>query len=693
MRPLTSTLLAAQRSPVKQEVVACRIVDAPVEWPRWSWTQIYAAADPDGAHAVVQLRSGPLVRARLTGGGAVDVQKIADPTVATQWDTWVALKAAGSVRAASGIALASSDAEDRLRLFYVDFADGRTIRCAESTDGVAWAEALVITEPAPRVVTNLAADMTAADNHLIYLLDLGGATPREVLVAIEKVAGAWVNRVQHAELRYPTRGLCAARDPAAGFVYCGVADGDSTGARRISFQEYNTVANAWAGGTVLVAAPTGSGFDYAEPRLRLATGVFPRHTYTFVEQYGGAVPYNRPTLAVTPQRYVLTEWVPWDVESPYGFHLLRTAAAWYLVGANRAYTSPLESGQPGQRVDASTDLVAFESVEPAPGRAARLSILLDNAAGGYGAAGQPGAKLAVREGSQLALGLGYRTTAGDEFVWTVPWWIERLAFEDDRGAGCLRLDCVDAWSYLERLRAPRQLVFPAGSTVGSVLNRLLWRVTDASLAETGPLATAVPGFTVGPGESYAHAIRRLCHLAGVLVRFGTNQAAPDGCGLSSVVPAAPAYASGASTYAYASADVAGSAAHPIVRASHAAGGQPFSQVELFGAAGLVGEALDHAAIRRTWKNVSRKLIDRAADTQPKADAAATAALTAAKAEVVGGYLEASPNVVLEIGDVGDVTDPRAGLNGAKRTVVGIRTVYDRRQANRFTQRLTLAGAS
>ena len=693
MRPYTPTLLAAQRAAVKQEVVACRVVDAPVEWPRWTWSTLYTEASPDGVHAVAQLRSGPLVRARQSAGGAVDVQKIADPTNPAQWSSWTALKPFGTTQSGGGLALASSDAEDRLRLFYVDAADGRTIRCAESTDGVAWAETLVITEPAPRSVKGLAADMTAADDHLVYVLDLGGAAPSHVLVAIQKVAGAWVNRVQHAELRYPTGGLCAARDPAAGFIYCGVADGDAANNRRIAFQEFDTAANAWAGGTVLVQAPVSSGFDYAEPRLRLATAAFPRHTYTFVEQYGGAVPYNRPTLAVTPQRYVLTEWVPWDVASSYGLQLLRTAAAWYLVGANRAYSSPLELGGAGQRVDTGADLVAFESVEPAPNRAARLTVLLDNAGGTYGSSGQPGATLAVREGSQLALGLGYRTSDGDEYVWTVPWWIERLAFEDERGAGYLRLECVDAWSYLERLRAPRQLVFPAGSTVGSVLNRLLWRVTGAALAETGPLATAVPGFTVGAGESYAHAVRRLCGLAGVLVRFGTNQAAPDGCGLTSVVPAAPAYAAGASGYAYASADVAGATAHPIVRASHATGGQPYSQVELFGAADLVGEALDHAAIRRTWKNVPRKLVDRAADTQPKADAAAAAALTAARAGLTGGYLEASPNVALEIGDVVDVTDPRAGLAAAKRTVVGIKTAYDRRTANRFTQRLTLAGAS
>ena len=41
MRPLTATLVAAQKALVQDPIVACRVVDAPVEWPRWVWTPIY----------------------------------------------------------------------------------------------------------------------------------------------------------------------------------------------------------------------------------------------------------------------------------------------------------------------------------------------------------------------------------------------------------------------------------------------------------------------------------------------------------------------------------------------------------------------------------------------------------------------------------------------------------------------------
>src|SRR6266542_1292602 len=119
MRTLSATLAAAQKLPVRQEIINCKIVDAPVEWPRWTWTSIYANADPDAPHAVVQLSSGALVRARQVAGG-VDTQKIADPTNAAQWQAWTSWKAAGTTQSGPGIALASSDQADALRLFYVD---------------------------------------------------------------------------------------------------------------------------------------------------------------------------------------------------------------------------------------------------------------------------------------------------------------------------------------------------------------------------------------------------------------------------------------------------------------------------------------------------------------------------------------------------------------------------------------------
>src|SRR5206468_1200590 len=98
------------------------------------------------------------------------------------------------------------------------------------------------------------------------------------------------------------------------------------------------------------------------------------------------------------------------------------------------------------------------------------------------------------------------------------------------------------------------------------------------------------------------------------------------------------------------------------------------------------------AVRRVWKNVPRKVVDRSMDSQAKVDALAGYELASAQTAAVGGYLDSGAHVGLEMGDVVDLTDPRAGLAAAARTVVAIRTVYDRRSAIRLEQRVGLAGA-
>lgn len=690
MRALTPTLAAAQRQPVREAVVVARVVDAPIEWPRWDWQPIYRGAEPDGAHGLVQLASGRLLRARQAPDGALFIQRIDDPTDAGQWQSWTELVAAGGSDVAAGLALAAQDDADRARLFHVA-ADGATIRCRETTDGVVWSDEVVAIEPAPRRVTALAADLAGGDEHLIYGLDLGLGGADEVLVAIERVGGAWINRVEQGQLRDPIAGLAAAHDVALGRLAVVVADGSDppgSGGRRLVLQDYDLGGGAWTGATVLHAVAPAAGYDLRAPRLRLAGPGFPRHLYCFVER-SGAPPGDRVVLAVTPERGVLTEMLPWDATSAHGLAPLRTAAGWLLSGANRADCSPLEVGGAGQIVDISADVLALEVVEPGLERPAQLLLRLDNADGRYATAGQPGPRLALRAGSQVAIGLGARTSLGDEWVWTVPWWIDRLWYEDERGAGCLRLGCIDAWGQLERLRAPRQLTYPAGATIAEVLNRLLWRVTGVTLPAVGPLAAVLGGFAVPPGESYAAAVRRLSRLASASVRFGTDPAAPNGAGWTSVVPEVVPLAAGPIQAVYAVGGAAGE--HPIARARHVLAGPAIGQVEVFGAGGLVGEAIDYAAIARRWQSWRVKIVDRGLASQADVDARAAGALAAGHLAEPGGIIEAPAHVGLEIGDVVALTDRSAGLVAARRTVVGLRTTVDRRAALRLDQRLELGG--
>ncbi|HEV8634425.1 MAG TPA: hypothetical protein VG370_09350 [Chloroflexota bacterium] len=693
MHALTATLEAAIRRGDREATLRAVVTEQPCEVPRWSWAPIYGPTEEDGPHAVAQLASGPLVRARMTAAGALYVQRIADPGVAPAWATWAAFRPPGSASPLAGIALASSTLEDRARLFWVLWADGRTIRCAESTDGLAWAEEGVVAEPPPHSIHGLAADMAGGDDHLIYVVDQTGGGPDQYLVALERVgAGTWANRVAQAVPRYASNGIAAVHDAASRRTYVVTADAEGADGRerRLALQELDARANAWVGGgTTLAKHGAASGYDFRCPRLHLASAVFPRHVFTWVESWAGdagGAGYERPMLCVTPRREWLTEWVPWDAESRHGFDLFRAASgAWYLVGAQRAYASVGYSGAAGQRLDVSADVVDLRLDQPGPMRPAAATLLLDDRDGRYAEAGLAGAAACLRQGSQLALRLGFRTAAGDEGIWETPLWIDAVAHRFEGGRMLFEVDATDAWGVLERLRPALTVQFPGAVTVGDLLDRALWRVTGASAAGPVGLAASLTNAVWQPGRSYGEIARGLCRLAGTGARFRTRQGAPDGAGPTSVAVEAHPAGGGGPTYGY------GLGAHPLTAYRVVLGGQVTNHVAVQGARSgpYHAEAHDFGAIKALWRRITRPATDLRLSARADTQRAADALLREEMAETRGGWLDAPLNPAQEVGDTVALTDPRAGLVATPYVVVGRKVRWSRQPEHRATMRLLL----
>ncbi|HEY3081166.1 MAG TPA: hypothetical protein VGM69_14835 [Chloroflexota bacterium] len=696
MHALTGTLEAATRRGEAEATLRAIVTDQPCEVPRWSWSPIYPPSGEDGPHAVVELASGGLVRARASAAGALYVQRVADPALAAEWSAWTELRPAASASPLAGIALASSTLEDRVRLFWVLWSDGRTIRCAGSTDGLIWTEEGVVVEPPPHSIHGLAADMAGGDGHLIYVVDQTGGGPDQYLVAIERVGvGVWANRVAQALPRYASNGIAAVHDPASRRIYVVTADAEGVDGRerRLALQELDARANAWGGpGTTLAKHGAASGYDFRGPRLHLTSSGFPRHVLTWVESWvgdGGGPGYERPMLCVTPRRDWLTEWVPWDVESPYGFDLFRAASGtWYLVGAQRAYASDGYGGGPGQRLDVSDDVVDLRLDQPGPMRPAAATLLLDDRDGRYAEAGRSGTAACLRQGSQLALRLGSRTTSGDEGIWQTPLWIDAVAHRFDGRRMLIEVAATDAWGVLERLGPALTVQFPGAVTIGDLLDRALWRVTGGAATRPAGLGASLTNAVWQPGRSYGEIARGLCRLAGIGARFRTRQSAPDGAGPTSVVVEVAEDGDGAPTYGY------GPGAHPLTAYRVVLGGQVVNHVAVQGARGgpYHAEAHDFGAIKALWRRITRPATDLRLSSRADTQRAADALLVEAMGEARGGWLEAPLNPAQEVGDAVALTDARAGLAGARYVVAGRQVRWSRQPQRRATMRLLLEAA-
>ena len=682
MLTLTSTLQAAMRRADRVPVLSAIVCDRPCEHPRWSFTPIYGPSGSDGCHAIVRLFSGYLVRARQTPTGAIETQLITNPAVAAQWNVWTATKAAGTTSLIAGLALASDTTLALLRLFYVDAADDRTIRCAQSTDGVAWVEETVYVEsagPPALVVRGLAADMTGGDGHLIYSLSLQTGAPDEVLVALERVGGVWVNRVQHGEMRAETHGICAAHDAALHLIFIGVADADPDGGRRIAFQELNATTNAFAGGAVLAKHGAGSGFDFARPRLRLASADYPRHTYTWVESSGVV---DRPMIASTPIRYWLTEWIPRPDDAAFGVQLLLASGVWYLVGADRAWRATAYSAAVGERLDISADVMSLRVDTESPMRPTRATIVLANDRGGYDLAGQSGPALCLRPGAQVAIRLGFRTTAGSEPIAQPPVWIVSVRHLFDGTRATVEVECADVWGVLDRLRTGLTIQFPTATTIGHVLNRAFWRVTGATVSGGSGLSAALTNAVWAPDRAYGEIARRLCRLAGLIARFRTEASAVDGAGPDSVTPSLLNPVGRSVTYGYGT-------DHPIAALRVSSTIPLANHVTMQGArgGGYWAEAHDEDSIAAIGWRLSQPVVDLRLNSQTDTQQAADAALAEIERDDASTWIDVPLNPAQEIGDTIALTHARAGLNAAERIVTGMQVRWSRTPAREATMRL------
>lgn len=686
MYALSDTLIAAQQSSIRHPVIKCLVDDRPIEVPRLAWTSLYTGSESDYYCGAAICSDGSIVRVRSEAGGDFYRQRITDPAQPTQWSTWVLARA--GVSTVCQVAAARGSASGVVRIYVVAGAPGSRVvyGCESADNGQTWgAWETVASPPAGSEVKALA----ATDDYVVYAVDLQGVDPDDYLCVVQKSGGVWsaptADTARYAAIN--TAGV-GKEDQYLRIMFYGESS------LELRNKSWNVTNSTWTAGVVLLAAGSGSNYSYLFPWLLTPDGDVPRYTYVYREYYNGVPAHGRRMLGVTPNLDYLTEVVPLPSTGQMQIVLLKGGGYWYLLGSKEAYRAPVYSGGTSEKVDLSGYVAGFEAEQGRGARQSsgiqsnvtmlgpsRLTLLLENSDGAFRQAGVAGTTFAaLREGAQLALGLGYRTAAGEEYFWDVPWWIDRLAFVDAGGRGYLRVDCIDAWAYLDRFRVHRQEVF-INQTLGYILQRIWWRVCgETTLPATAGLSTVAPIFTFQPGESYADIASRICRRSGVVLSFRSSQTEPTG--FASVQPVLAEIGAGLSSYDY------GTGAHPVARGVYSAGGQVISHVEVYGT-NAFGEQFDTDRNAQTMRDIVRKVVDKEADTDAKAADVALYVLRAEQMAGNGGWIEVWANVGQELWDVVSITDERANLSIAQRRAVSLLTRYDRRKGE-LTQRIGLS---
>ncbi len=592
---------------------------------------------------------GALLRARLYGG-RLYFQRTGAPGSGSDFAAWTDLSAASS----AGLALSADGM--RALLLYTD-PDGAGLKARESSDGGA-----TLGPPSPVATSpgaiGWAAAALKANGDALAVFSSGAA-----VYWTRRTGGVWGAPALWAHSAASISGLACHYGGDWNIAIAGTApSGDACVWTTVLGDGFGLPAGNWGPLREVMRASAGSGVSFRAPYL----GRPDTYRLTFMEEYAGVSPYTRPYHTYSPASAdfgsgLWREPVPFDAATDSGLALASSADGVWLSSPSGVWQATLAVAEE----DVSSQLVEAVAEDSPFGGRFRLVLGGDSALSGDLPA-------VLRTGAEARLSPGYVTAAGPEVSDGPAYWIERIERRWGGGEGSVAVEGYDGWGLLEAWRARSQYAWVAGaSNVFSILQFLLARAgLDFTGAGAGPAAFDLyPAFTVHPGETGSTAVRRLLTMIPDVIFFRGEFACLKEPG--SGEPASYAYGAG----------------HAILAGRYAEGQPPANRVQVFGQ-GVFAEALDWAGVASSYDRV-RQVMDKNLATAAQAAARADAVLRQAAMGGQGGEITVPVNCGQELYDVIEITDPAAGLTGARRRVMGISLRYAAGRRPVYEQRLTL----
>jgi len=665
MRDLTLTLLAAQKEATAIPYVKVEARNKVAGVVRYDWARLYTGAEDDYYHAVTMPGDGSLIRVRVTLPGdsrKLYRQRVASPGPSSDFSQWTDT---GQLNAAA-VACASLGAE--VSIFWIDGVN-RKIQRIKSTDyGANWGSPEVIDYSPTTNIGGLAAAYKPGGDLAIFFAD------QATLYVKKNISGQWQPRSSWDKSTGDLAGIAAVygsdwnllvtgRDASGNFKLWSLVYGDGG----------DVSAGSWSALKELASAPSGGEFEYLQPFLDKPDV----YRGFFVEKFSGSQTYQRPFWSHTVPGAKFTDnlWrepVPFNLSSEYGLAIAHHGDYGWLscpAGVWRA-------GATVQSLDLTGDVLAVR--QEAGETSGKLTVELRNDAEQYASPGQ--GELAVLDiGCQLDFSPGYRTGDGDEVSAGQAYCLESYEHTSAGGAASLVLQSLDGWEAIAGWRARHQFRWNRDSEEMNVKDILAFVLARVGLkleveSQSSVITGFYPDFTINSGNAGETVIRKL-------LSFVPDVIFVEGATARIVNP----QASDSSVYSYGE-------EHPVLEGRYRLGGWELNRVQVEGYDAGSDEMI--VVDRFGWDQIDRlydrlrQLEDGNIDTVAGAQERGDAYLRQAELASAGGTMLVPVNCGQQLYDVIDITDNRAGLNMAKRRVLGFVLVYSPRRGE-YRQRLQL----
>ncbi len=476
-------------------------------------------ATADALSDACSTNDNALVRLLVTRSGftsSARIQRIADPTQASQWSSWTTLPGASGVVFQDG-GCAITNWSGVLHAFAQRGTGGNNLWVWTSTDnGVSWSGPLTVLSPPGGAL--LKGITSAGNNDVFFLYDVVGG---------EAIGYSFYNGVSWSALTtwtLPTIvygvGLAAAW---SGSVYTLIySDGYS-----LLSGTYTPASNTW-GSNLAVAPATTTAVGRIAPRLSLMDGLY---TLCCIEVDSGLLTgavYSYPRLR---QSSDLLHWsngfIVHDLSVSYGANLLKlvtphTGSAgprYYLMSPPNIYSAvAFQTSNSSQYIDVSATVLSYQRHEQV-NKTAQVEVVLDNAGGIYDALLTTGSSYRpLGLHASLVLSEGYMVGSSFSTVDVIKvgsYRLVRIQIVRSPQDNKLLLTALDLSSNLDLVSRYQNIY--VNQTVGYLVQEICTRagLFVLALPVTTQVSQIVPTFVLQAGQAYRKALDELCSLYGL----------------------------------------------------------------------------------------------------------------------------------------------------------------------------------
>ncbi len=666
MRSLSSTLLAAQQQATYAPYVGVEASNKHCGVVKLHWARLYTGSEDDYYHAVTMPEDGSLIRVRVTPSAdsrKLYRQRVPNPDPQSDFSQWVYTNQYDAVT----VACCSLGAE--VSIFWIK--SDRKVYQLKSTDyGASWGSPQLIGYTPTPAINGVAASYKPNGDIALFFAD------QATLYVMKRMDGSWGDRVAWDKSTGDLSGVAT--------VYGGdwnlfITGKDSGGNFKLWSLVYgdggDVAAGDWSELREFASAPSDGSFEYRTPFMDKPDV----YRCFFAERFTGSKSYDRPfwSHSALDGKFIDNLWyepVPFDLSSQYGMAIAHHGEYCWLSTPYGVWWAKLAP----ESLDLSADVLSLR-LELTETRGS-ITAELRNDDGRYAELGQ--GELSVLDlGAQLEFSPGYVTSQGGEVSSGLTFTLNACEHTSAGGRASLVLHASDGWSLIQGWRARHQFRWNKTSEELSVKQLLQFVLARVGLrleikSQSAVLTGYYPDFTINPNNTGDSVIRRLLSFVPDILFIEGNKAYV-------VNP----QATDDSDYSY-------GLSHPVVEGRYKSEAFALNRVQVGGYdpeqdKAIVVDSFSWDQIDRLYDRL-RQLEDRNIDSVTKAEQRGEAYLRGAEVESVNGSILIPVNCGQQLYDVIDITDSRAGLDAAKRRVLGLTLVYSPK-GGEYQQRLLLGG--